>query len=122
MKIWLSPQLSIAFLSLSLAPSYGSGFGLVRIGADAWNIPMQRDSISTLYPKGTEIKSHCGIKPAARMVWGAHGEPRALQHPFVGRRWQGKGSPQGLPADEGPRSEKSGGTSVCRSGCHLPIN
>lgn len=84
MKIRLSPQLSVAFLSVPLAPSYGYRFGLLQFGSSTWNIPVQRDSINTLFPKGTKIKSHRVIKPAAWMGWGAHGEPAALQHPFWG--------------------------------------
>lgn len=122
MKIRLSPQLSIALLSVPLVPSYGYGSGLLCFGSSAWNIPVQSDGISTLRPKGTEIKGHRANKPAAWMDWGAHGEPRELQHPFLGHHWWGRGSPTGLPADEGPCAERSGGTSVCRSGRRSPIN
>lgn len=106
MKIRLSPQLSIAFLSAPLALSYGYGFGFLRFGSSAWNFPVQRDSISILCPKGTEIKSHHAIKPAAWMGWGAHGEPRALKHPFLGCHQWGRGSPHRPPCRRGPLLRK----------------
>lgn len=39
MKIWLSPQLSIALLSVPLAPSHGYGFGLLQFGSRAREHP-----------------------------------------------------------------------------------
>lgn len=69
MKIRLSPQLSIAFLSMPLAPV---AVALVCLsGSSTWSIPVQRDSISTLCPEKTKTKSHRGIRMGAWMVWGA---------------------------------------------------
>lgn len=120
MKIHLSPQLSPAFLSLPLAPV---AVGQVCLfGSSAWSIPVQRDSISTLCPKETKIKSHRGIRMGAWMVWEHTGSLEHCSILFWGAADREGGPPTGLPADEGPRSERSGGTSVCRSGRCSPIN
>lgn len=120
MKIHLSPQLSIAFLSMPLAPvAVGS---VCLFGSSAWNIPVQRDGISTPCPKESEIKSHRGIRMGAWMVWEHMGSLKHHSILFWGAAGGEGGPPTGLPADEGPRSERRGGASVCRSGRCSPIN
>lgn len=89
MKIRLSPQLSIAFLSVPLAPSYGYGSGLLRFGSSAWNIPVQSDGISTLCPNKRPSCDQTGSLDGLGGTWGAS----RIAASFSGAPLVGKGVP-----------------------------
>lgn len=58
MKIWLSPQLSIAFLPVPFTLSYDYGFSLLWFASSAWNIPCAEGMVSApCVQRGTKYRA-----------------------------------------------------------------